>query len=177
MERELSEAGQLASTITWKQGIKDGEQLDYSKDGKKVVKKTLWRDGEVEQVTEYYLNGNPKQHERYDRPQHRQVTAYWDTGKLSKQGDYVVCSYYGARDWCEEGLHRSFFEDGQRRSESNYHFGKLHGSSRTWWPDGKPASVEEYADGTRTKSQRWNESGKLLADEEYEADGSRKLKR
>jgi antitoxin component YwqK of YwqJK toxin-antitoxin module len=37
--------------------------------------------------------------------------------------------------------------------------------------------VESHTDDRLTKAKRWDENGKLVADEEFEADGSRKLKR
>ena len=47
----------------------------------------------------------------------------------------------------------------------------------SWWPNGKPATVEEFDNGTRRTSKRWDRAGRLTVDEAYEADGSRKLRR
>jgi antitoxin component YwqK of YwqJK toxin-antitoxin module len=47
---------------------------------------------------------------------------------------------------------------------------------KTWWEKGKPASIEEWAEGRPTKAKRWDKDGKLISDDEFEADGSRKVK-
>jgi antitoxin component YwqK of YwqJK toxin-antitoxin module len=70
-----------------------------------------------------------------------------------------------------------FFESGAPQKEETFRVGKRQGASKTWWANGKPASVEDYVDDKCTKAKRWDKDGKLAADEEYEADGSRRLKR
>lgn len=177
IERVLDEQGKLAATITWNRGLKDGKEAEYAEGGTKVVKEIVWRAGEVKQLTEFFLNGNPKRQELHDKPDHKQVREYWDTGKTRRQGDYVACSRYGGRGWCEEGMHRTFFEGGEPASEETYKQGKLEGQRKSWWQNGRPEAEEAYVDGRRSKSKRWDQDGKLIADEEYEADGSRKLKR
>jgi antitoxin component YwqK of YwqJK toxin-antitoxin module len=74
-------------------------------------------------------------------------------------------------------LQKTYFEDGTRRTEVTYRLGKRSGPSRTWWDNGKPASVEEWLEGKPTRAKRWNGDGKLISDDEFEPDGSRKLKR
>jgi len=133
------------------------------------------------QVTELYLNGNPSLKETYANPKKKQVQAYWDTGKVRQEGAFLVCestSYgYSYRDWCEDGVHKSYFESGAREAEVTFRLGKRQGPSQSWWENGKPESVEAYADDKLTRAKRWDKDGKLLSDDEFEADGSRKLKR
>jgi antitoxin component YwqK of YwqJK toxin-antitoxin module len=62
-------------------------------------------------------------------------------------------------------------------SVASFHEDRESGTWKSWWPNGKPWTVEEYKDGALTKAKRWNEAGVVLVDEEYEADGSRKLKK
>jgi antitoxin component YwqK of YwqJK toxin-antitoxin module len=176
-ERILGPAGKLASTITWDRGIKDGKEIVYADDGKKVAKEMLWKAGELKQLTEFYLNGNPKLKENYDGPKKKQSKTFWDTGRTSGEGEFVVCDNDGYRDWCEEGVHRSFFENGAQEQEMNFRRGRREGTGKSWWKNGKPASVESFADDRLTKAKRWDEDGKLVSDEEFEADGSRKIKR
>ena len=176
-ERILGPAGKLASTITWDRGIKDGKEIVYADDGKKVAKEMLWKAGELKQLTEFYLNGNPKLKENYDGPKKKQSKTFWDTGRTSGEGEFVVCDNGGYRDWCEEGVHRSFFENGAQKQEMNFRRGRREGTGKSWWKNGKPASVESFADDRLTKAKRWDEDGKLVSDEEFEADGSRKIKR
>lgn len=175
IERVLDEQGKLAATISWNRGVKDGKEIAYAEGGTKVIKETVWRAGVITQVTEFYLNGNPKRKELHDKPEHMQVEEYWDTGKIKRQGAYAACSRYGR--WCEEGLHRSFFESGASSEEETYKQGQLHGARKSWWENGTLQAEESYAEGRCMKRKRWDQKGKLETDEEYEADGSRKLKR
>lgn len=172
--------GTLEATFTWDRGVKDGREQLYSDDGKKVVKDTLWKAGQIQVITELYLNGNPKLRESYDSPTQKQQKAFWDTGKVSREGTLVLCEDdrygYRHRDWCEDGVHRSYFEDGTPESERTFKRGQRQGSARTWFDNGRPASVEEYAADKLTKARHWDRDGKLLSDDEFEADGSRKLR-
>ncbi len=179
-ERVLSKDGKLVSIVIWELGVKDGKEIVFADDGKKVVKEIVWQAGEMKQLTELYLNGNPKLKESYDNPKKKRMQAFWDTGKVSRDGALVICestSYgYRRRDFCEDGVHKSFYEDGAPESEVSYRLGKREGTCRTWWKNGKPDSVEEYADDKLIKAKRWDKDGKLVSDDEFEADGSRKLK-
>jgi hypothetical protein len=58
-ERLLGKDGKLAATITWDRGVKEGKEISFAEGGKKVVKEIVWKAGEMTQVTELYLNGNP----------------------------------------------------------------------------------------------------------------------
>ncbi len=180
-ERVRRKDGKLEAVVTWDRGQRDGKELLYADDGKKVVKEIIWKAGEMKQLTEIYLNGNPRLKEIYETPKKKQVKAFWDTGKVSQEGTQVACEGgdfgYRYRDWCEDGVQRSYFESGARRAEVSFRVGVRQGPSQSWWPDGKPESVEAYADDKLTRAKRWDKDGKLASDEEFEADGSRKLKR
>ena len=179
-ERVLRPDGKLASTIDWDRGIKEGKEISYADDGKKIVEEIVWKAGETKQLTAWFLNGNTKLEERYENPKKKRTKEYWDTGKPSFEGGFVLCESndYGFvyRDWCEEGLQKTYFEDGTRRTEATYHLGKRSGPSLTWWDNGKPASVEEWLEDRPTRAKHWNQDGKLISDDEFEPDGSRKLK-
>jgi antitoxin component YwqK of YwqJK toxin-antitoxin module len=118
--------------------------------------------------------------EQFESETKKRSTSYWDTGKPKKEGTFILSqtTHFGGsyRDWVEEGVHLAYYESGALRSEETWHGGKQDGPSKKLWENGKPAALEEFAQGVRTRSKRWDESGKLLADEEFEADGSRKLK-
>jgi hypothetical protein len=54
-------------------------------------------------------------------------------------------------------------------THGGFHFGKPHGTWRTYWPNGQLASLREYAFGQETGLWRWfNQEGKLLRSERYE---------
>ena len=102
---------------------------------------------------------------------------FWDTGKVSREGAMVACDARSYRSWCEDGVHRSYFESGARRSEVSYRMGKRHGPSLGWWENGRPETVATYADDKLTEAKTWDRDGKLVADDQFEADGSRKIRR
>lgn len=180
-ERVLRADGTLASSTTWSRGVKDGKELTYSEDGKKVVKEIVWKADVIQQLTDFYLNGNPELKEIHDGPRKKQFKTFWDTGKVSGEGQVALCQpgTYGSRgnEWCEEGAWKRYFEDGTPREELTFRAGRRQGPRHTWWENGKPAAVEEYRDDRLTRAKRWDKDGKLLSDDEFEADGSRKLKR
>jgi len=180
-ERVVDSGGKLTATVQWVDGVKQGKEQHFAPDGKKVVEEAIWNKGELAQRTEIFLNGNPRLREIYESPTKMRATAYWDTGKVEAEGVMVnITQYeygYSWSDWCPDGVHKRYYENGTPESEESYQKGKRHGTSKSWWPSGKQESVEEYADGKITKAKYWDKDGKLTVDEEYEVDGSRKLKR
>ena len=58
-ERVLGKDGKVAAIINWDRGVKEGKEITFAEGGKKVVKEIVWKAGEMTQVTELYLNGNP----------------------------------------------------------------------------------------------------------------------
>jgi antitoxin component YwqK of YwqJK toxin-antitoxin module len=176
-ERVLAKNGHLTSLVTWNLGVKDGKELEFADDGKRILKETIWQAGVVKEVTELYLNGNPKLKEIHESPKRKLVKEFWDTGKVSREGAMVACDARSYRAWCEDGVHRSYFENGARRSEVSYRMGKRHGPSLGWWENGRPETVAAYADDKMTEAKTWDRDGKLVADDQFEADGSRKIRR
>jgi antitoxin component YwqK of YwqJK toxin-antitoxin module len=156
--------GRLAAIITWNRGVKDGKELDFAEDGKK-------------EVTELYLNGNPKLKEIHESPKRKLVKEFWDTGKVSREGAMVACGARLYRAWCEDGVHRSYFENGARRSEVTYRMGKRDEPSLGGWDNGRRETVAAYAHDKVTEAKSWDRDGKLVADDRFEAEGSRKLRR
>lgn len=179
-ERLQREDGTLEADIEWYEGVKHGKELHYDETGKKIVRETSWRGGEPVSVSEYYLNGNRKSLEQYDGERGLREQTYWDNGKLRTDASLVACdddTYHRVRGYCEQGVMRSYYEDGTKSEETQYQNGKRHGARNAFWPNGKPSAQELYANDTLQKAKRWAEDGKLVLDEEYEADGSRKLRR
>ena len=131
---------------------------------------------ETQALTELYLNGNPKLKESYDGPK-KQSQNFWDTGAVEREGGFVMCPPAGYRGWCEDGVHRFHFENGTLERETNFRLGRREGMSKSWWENGKPASVESFADDKLAKAKRWDKDGRQVSDDEFEADGSRKVKR
>lgn len=176
-ERLMGRNGKLASIITWSDGVQDGKEQRYSEDGQKVVEESLWKKGELTQRTELFLNGNPKLRETFDGKDKLARTRYWDTGKVAEEGRYLRSSRGYGSGWAEEGVHKRYYESGKPESETSFVAGKRDGAHKSWWESGLPREEESWKAGTKTKAKAWDKDGKLVLDEEYEADGSRKLKR
>lgn len=176
-ERIVDKTGKLVASVMWDHGVQDGREREFADDGKKVVKEIVWKAGEVKEHTEFYLNGSPKLRETFETKQRKEVKRYFDSGKISDEGAFLQCrTRWENNAWCEDGLHKTFYETGVNASEMQFDKGQREGTSKSWWPDGKPSAVESYAKDKITKAKRWDKDGKLLVDEEYEADGSRKRK-
>jgi len=173
-ERVLGANGKLQETMQWDRGTLLSS-IRYADDGIKVVLETSWKGGELQKKTERYLNGNPKRMETYEGSTSRLQT-FWDTGGPSSDIPSVRCGQMG-NQWCENGVAKAWFENGTPRAEITYRAGRRHGTTKCWYDTGKPMCVEEYADGKIQQRKRWDKDGNTTADDEYEADGSRKLKR
>ncbi len=180
-ERVLGKGGKLLSVTTWSHGLHDGPERFYDDDGKKVVEEISWKGNVRLRRTRYYLNGNKELEEVYELEQKKSAKRYWDTGKVAEEGSFLRCRLggygYHFEDWCEEGPYTTYYESGARESEMSFKGGHLQGELDRWWEDWKPAAIEQYDQGRLTKAKVWDQAGKVTTDEEYEADGSRKLKK
>ena len=99
----------------------------------------------------FYLNGQPQQKDVYTSEadtQLRDTQRYTDQGKLRAQGRYVLSGRYSERP---VGVHQVFFTNGQLAQEDTFD-----------------------AKSILTRQRVWDESGKLLSDDELFEDGSRK---
>ena len=99
----------------------------------------------------YYLNGQPQQKDTYTPDgdtELRDTQRYTDQGKLKSQGRYALTGRYSERP---VGIHQVFFANGKLERED------------TFDAKSKP-----------TRQRVWDESGKLLSDDELFGDGSRK---
>lgn len=176
-ERVVRKDGTLVQTTTWARGVKSGPERTYSPDGKKVVQETRWRAGVVEGRVEFFLNGNKKLEEVFDGPKQKVVTELFDLGGVRRKGAYVACTRrYSRNDWCETGLHTTFFESGKKAAEDTFRDGQRVNEKR-WYESGVLAEEVTLVDGRLATRKRWLADGGVELDEAYEADGSRVLKR
>jgi hypothetical protein len=170
LERVQRKDGTLASTTAWKKGTQDGKALTYAEDGQKVVQEELWREGELQRRTRFFLNGQPKLLETYATPDTLERLTFFDLGAKQSEGHLIRCRAY---EWCEEGLQREWFENGRPRAEVRFAEGALEGLSTHWSAEGI-RSDERFAHGVRLSLKETAADGRVLRDEAYEADGSRK---
>jgi antitoxin component YwqK of YwqJK toxin-antitoxin module len=69
------------------------------------------------------------------------------------------------------GVTKDNHKNGQPRIEWHIKDGKLDGTQKEWYPNGKQLSVTEYKEGTRTgKNTEWTEVGLLYRERVYDHD-------
>ncbi len=173
-ERVLRADGTLDSVTRWKAGEQDGVEELYSKDGAKVVTRATWKAGTRVDRTEYFLNGNKKLSEAFDGDVMTRTT-WFDLGAKESEARFKRCQRYSG--WCEDGATRRWFENGKPAEESAWRMGQQHGVTKRWFANGTQESEERWDDGNRRARKQWDDKGALVADDEFEEDGSRKVKR
>lgn len=171
-ERLSREDGTLERVVRWKAGVQDGAEEVFSKDGKKVVARIVWRDGTKLERTEFFLNGNQKLRESIDGDRQTLVT-WFDLGAKASEAQFVRCR----SGWCEDGTSRRWFENGKLAEETRWAAGDRDGLSKSWFSDGTPQAEARWEKGVLRARKQWSDKGALVSDDEFEEDGSRKLKR
>lgn len=173
-ERITREDGTLERVARWRAGVQDGAEELFAKDGKRVVERTLWKDGAPVDRTEFFLNGNPKLREARDGDRQSRIS-WFDLGAKQSEAQFMPCRT--GRAWCEDGTSRRWFENGKLAEETHWSAGAQDGVAKRWFSNGAQELEERWEKGTRRARRQWDEAGALLADDEFEDDGSRKLKR
>ncbi len=173
-ERITREDGTVDRVSRWKAGVQDGAEEVFAKDGKKIVERTLWKDGAQIDRTEFFLNGNQKMREALDGDRQTRIT-WFDLGAKETEAQFIRCK--SGRGWCEDGTSRRWFENGKAAEETKWVNGVQDGLSRSWFMNGTQRDEERWEKGTLRARKQWDDKGALTADDEFEDDGSRKLKR
>ncbi len=173
-ERVSREDGTLESVTRWKAGEMDGDEELFSKDGKKVVTRVTWSGGVQKVRAEFFLNGNPKVRDTVDGNLKTRTT-FFDLGAKESESQLKKCDRYGG--WCENGTTRRWFEDGKLAEESGWLLGQQDGASKRWFANGQLADEARWEKGVLRTRRQWDDKGALLSDDEFEEDGSRKLKK
>ena len=169
------ENGQSYRTYSTLKGDPDGDFKEWTRDGK-LVEESKYAKGRITSRTRYYLNGKPKQELTVD-PKTGAITAreFYDTGTQKQTGTYQPCRKDRCLDYpTPDGTVREFSEDGRLERETQYAGGQLDGMRRVFHRNGKAASEETYAKGQVRKLRCWASDGRVVFEEEYFEDGSRK---
>lgn len=91
------------------------------------------------------------------------VKKYHDNGHLSYEFPYS--SY---EDKIAHGSYRTWFKDGQLRSEKHFKNGKSHGSFITYWENGRKKREDHYKNGKWKEGTTWDELGNEVPYYEFE---------
>ena len=156
-----------------KGGRLHGKLTEYHKSGK-LQREARYRDGQLLAEKTYYLNGQPESEVDYETPTRRHVRRFHDTGKLAEVGVYVKAGPYHWSWWVQDGPFTYYDEDGAKRATVGYQRGRRHGVEQRYDGKGRLRTVNTWEAGRLKSYKSYDEKGKLLATEAYEADGSRK---
>lgn len=129
---------------------REGRDREFAATGQ-VLRDTEWRGGVAVRSTEWYMNGSKRS--EVERPATASAPAvlrqYWDNGRLRSEEQRQVGT--GGNLGAPFGSRRTYREDGSLQAETWFH-------PRGW----------------RERQKDFDESGKLIAEEEFFEDGSRK---
>ena len=148
---------------------KCGEYKEWDEDGKLVAIRIYENDVEKSSCTDFYENGNKKyENVYYDNEKTlTKLIHYYMNGQIRSSTEIKSV------DECNperEGLRMEYYEDGQKRSETNYVNGYKTGVCRVWYPNGILEVEEEYGPYERLNGIRrvWTQKGELIKEEFYE---------
>lgn len=202
--RAYDKKGHLQVVGNFQNGKRHGSEKRYSADGK-LLKESVWEKGLLQQERTYYLNGRMRAETLHQGPLIL-AKGFWDNGNLKFIGTFgesvesartgelrftepPARRLYGAiefnpwggsvegwRALLEQGVHKSFRENGSLLLEISYKDGKPDGPRRRYHRNGKIAEEVGYKNGVLSSRKKYDDSGKLTLSEEYYEDGSRKSK-
>ena len=180
--KEFWPNGQIKQDYEWKEGLKDGPELDWREDGVQVCdgvniegrrKGTwTWWHGNGEYAYAFHHDDEGKTHGEYK----------WDLEDGSKRarGEYWHGTRHGKWEWWQEKAHGHVERDYYRGQHSGvskawFHSGEVsydksfsaefvqHGTQTVFYEDGSPKSKEEFVDGLKVGIQStWDENGKQV---------------
>lgn len=140
---EYLEGNVKSYDITIKDGVMNGEALQYQ-DGRVSVKYT-YKDGAMNSATifEYYNNGKVKNEAPYDSEGKLDGTAkaYYDNGQTQSEASYMKGQLNGTA--------RKYFKNGGIEMEQTFKSDKLTGSTRVYNADNKLKHELSYIDGKK----------------------------
>jgi antitoxin component YwqK of YwqJK toxin-antitoxin module len=149
-------------------------ETQYFEGGKETKVVTFWKAGKIDKRAEYYQNGKLRE-ERLTVGDRFRITEYYDSGRVSSKGIYVLAGDWYWRPYLPDGLVESYDEDGALYHRGIYKVGRLDGKSERFWKEGGHAfrSEDQYRDD-RLVSEKVFLDGRLADEFEYAPDGSQK---
>ena len=92
--------------------------------------------------------------------------SYTGSLKIIKDTGIIIVEQY--RDGRKNGVAKTFYSNGARRSLERYTENRLHGMQNSWWPDGSKKSQALYANGQRNGFHyEWYNNGQLEREMRY----------
>lgn len=153
--------GKLIREATYSNGKINGTEKEYY-NGSEPTRISWYYQGRLDSVYTYFSNGKPETTRVYRylpgfvRTEEFSVyTEYDSTGHKLLRGGY----HFEAKN----GMWTTFYPDGKIKSETPYDSGKIKGTYKKWYANGKPL-IEMECDGNTVVAppKIWDEKGKLL---------------
>ena len=79
--------------------------------------------------------------------------------RLTKENFQKAQRSFPIKEGKKNGLHKTWFENGQKRLEANYKNGKKEGLSTNWFKNGQKKSEENFTDDKLMSSVVWKPNG------------------
>lgn len=178
LEKIFREKGILAETNNWIEGKLNGTSVGYFDDGKTISYKKNWKNGELVDVTEYFMNGKQSIFEKYLSPSKKNSEYFYDDGKLFWKSEQVLIevNYFGYKmtDWMKNGLYQYWSNWNSKHrlaEESNYKNGNRDGISKYYDKSGKVIAEYQY-NNKLLESEKLFSDGKLISTKMFNKDGS-----
>ena len=136
-----------------------------------------YTDGKLKETANFSANALSGEYKRYREDGTVAENGNYTAGKKSgswkifaKDGKQAVSEINYNADGEYDGAWRTWSEQGQMLSETNYAAGKKHGVAKTWSEEGKQMSECSYADGSLDGAYKtWFEDGTLRVEATFKA--------
>lgn len=147
--------GFLLSVEYFKNGKRDGELLEWHRNGQIKYKEHFRNGCPLDTSYEYFSNGNVKRITPYKGCEQHGLFVL-----LSKPGDTLAKGM--TSNGKSVGAHYAWWENGNLKFKINYNdSGKKHGLSETWREDGTRKDSTVYVNGDIVEVCRYYNNGKL----------------
>lgn len=150
----------------YKEGLLHGMKRRWDMN-EKLLLDAVYENGKLYSETQWYRKGNIKSKTETSRD-YRSINRkeYYDNGNIWLNHNYKVNNFgeWGLLD----GLNETYWENGQKQSESNYKDNEKDGLHKAWYRNGQLEVEENYKNGFRHGiKKRYNSDGTISDELNY----------
>lgn len=161
--------GELRQSVCYKLGVKDGPTVSYFSSGE-ISSVLTYSAGEVIGSRQYYENGKLKNSVDLEAGEIGVWRQYSDRGVLLRESQ--ISSSSGHLRPSRHGKDLIYNESGQLEMESQMQFGRPHGTTRHYWPEGGIQFEYEYVEGHLISLTEFTRGGQVRRQASFMSDGS-----